>query len=63
VSAQHPEKLRELIELWWTQAGAMSVLPLGAREWTLTADVCVTGPVNGVVYARGSHNVGHSFFV
>jgi arylsulfatase A-like enzyme len=38
--------------------------PLGTRPWTITADVTVgDDPVEGVLYARGSHNVGHSFFV
>ena len=35
--------------------------PLGARNWTVTATV--VGPAEGVLYARGGHNVGHSFFV
>ncbi|MGQ0431199.1 MAG: arylsulfatase [Microthrixaceae bacterium] len=104
VSAQHPDKLRELVEAWWTEAGQHGVLPLddrtielfggtphpgtvhdrrqyvyfppfahipadaapplGGRSWTITAavDVPPTG-VEGVIYARGSHNVGHAFFV
>lgn len=38
--------------------------PLGARSWTIVAEVEVrTEPVEGVLYARGSHNVGHTFFV
>jgi len=37
--------------------------PLGGRSWTVTADVEVAGEVEGVLYARGGHNVGHSFFV
>jgi arylsulfatase len=37
--------------------------PLGGRPWTVTADVTVGDEVQGVLYARGSHNVGHSFFV
>jgi arylsulfatase len=38
--------------------------PLGGRAWTITADVEVpAGALEGVIYARGSHNVGHSFFV
>lgn len=38
--------------------------PLGTRPWTITAEVTVGDePVEGVLYARGSHNVGHSFFV
>jgi arylsulfatase len=37
---------------------------LGGRAWTITAVVVVgEEPLSGVVYARGSHNVGHSFFV
>jgi arylsulfatase len=101
---RHPEKLRELIDLWWVQAGEHGVLPLddrtielfggvprpgtvhargeyvyrpplshvpadaspplGGRAWTVTAVVDLTdGKAEGVLYARGSHNVGHSFFV
>ena len=108
LAAEMPEKLREMIDTWWTQAGEMGVLPLddrtielfggaprpgsphargrydyfppiahipsdasptlGAREWTLTAavvvgDPSVAGPLEGVVYARGTHNIGHTFFV
>ena len=42
--------------------------PLGGRSWTITAAVVVGGgegepAVEGVLYARGAHNVGHSFFV
>jgi arylsulfatase len=38
--------------------------PLGGRNWTVAADVVVhAGGVEGVLYARGGHNVGHSFFV
>jgi len=104
VSAQHPNKLRELIDAWWVEASEHGVLPLddrtielfggtphpgtvhdrrqyvyyppiahipadaapplGGRSWTITAavDVPPTG-VEGVLYARGSHNVGHTFFV
>ena len=32
LSAQQPEKLRELIELWWAEAGKYGVLPLDGRE-------------------------------
>jgi arylsulfatase A-like enzyme len=104
VQAEHPDKLRELIDLWWVQAGEYGVLPLddrtielfggtprpgtvhaqgsyvyrppvshipadacpplGARSWTITALVhAASADVQGVVYARGNHNVGHSFFV
>jgi arylsulfatase len=37
--------------------------PLGGRPWTLTAYVVTDGDTSGVIYARGSHNVGHSFFI
>lgn len=100
---RNPEKLRELIDLWWVQAGEYGVLPLddrtielfggtprpgtvharkdyvyrppvshvpadacpplSGRAWTITAVVDVDGKDEGVIYARGSHNVGHSFFV
>ena len=99
------ERLRKLIDLWWSEAGEMGVLPLddrtielfggdarpgspharstyrylapishipadasptlGGRAWTITADVDVDveGQPHGVLYARGSHNVGHTFFL
>ncbi|MGD9705386.1 MAG: arylsulfatase [Acidimicrobiia bacterium] len=104
LAATDPERLRDLADAWWTEAGSMGVLPLddrtielfggtprpgtpharsiyeylapishipadaapqlGARAWTLTADVVVRErTLAGVIYARGSHNVGHSFFV
>jgi arylsulfatase len=105
VAAEHPDKLRELIDRWWVEAGAHGVLPLddrtielfgapprpgsphardtyvyrppvthvpadaapplGGRNWSVTAEVVVPedGDLEGVLYARGAHNVGHSFFV
>ena len=104
VSTDHPEKLRELIDAWWAEAGQYGVLPLddrsielfggaprpgtvharsvyvyfppiahipsdaapplGGRTWAITAQVDVPdGELHGVLYARGGHNVGHSFFV
>ena len=104
VAASHPEKLRELVDLWEREADAHGVFPLddrsielfaappvpgtvhslgsyvytppishipadacppfGGRAWTVTAEVDVPdGGVEGVLYARGGHNVGHSFFV
>lgn len=104
LAAEEPERLRELSDRWWSEAGAMGVLPLddrtielfggevrpatphagttyrylppishipadaspllGGRPFTVTADVEV-GEVgaDGVLYARGSHNVGHAFFL
>ncbi len=104
LSADHPAKLAEMIDRWWSEAGAMGVLPLddrtielfgghtqpgtphasltyeyrppishipadaapllGARPWTITADVVVGEEgAQGVLYARGSHNVGQVFFL
>jgi arylsulfatase len=104
LSGEQPDRLRDLVDVWWSEAGAMGVLPLddrtielfgsevrpgtphggttyvyrapvshipadaspllGGRAWTITAHVAVDGAAPaGVLYARGSHNVGHSFFV
>lgn len=105
LAAEHPAKLRELIDAWWVEAGRHGVLPLddrtielfagaprpgtvhardtyvyvppvthvpadacpplGGRNWTVTAEVEAAPGVDleGVLYARGGHNVGHSFFV
>ena len=104
LAAEHPEKLRELIDAWWVEAGQNGVLPLddrtielfgaaprpgtvharkdyvyyppiahipadacpplGGRDWTVTAEIEVAdASAEGVLYARGAHNVGHSFFV
>ena len=38
--------------------------PLGGRNWTISCDITVPDRgCEGVLYARGSHNVGHSFFL
>jgi arylsulfatase len=39
--------------------------PLGGRNWTLTIDTTVPADraLEGVLYARGNHSVGHSFFI
>lgn len=37
---------------------------MGGRSWTLTCDVGIpAGGAEGVLYARGSHNVGHSLYL
>ncbi len=105
LAAEHPEKLRELVDAWWAEAGAYDVSPLddrgielfggapragtpharseyiytppishipadaapplGGRSWTITCDVVVNAAtaVEGVLYARGSRNVGQTFFI
>ncbi|MBI2218143.1 MAG: arylsulfatase [Candidatus Rokubacteria bacterium] len=35
---QHPERLRELVDRWWAEAGAHQVLPLDDREYERVAD-------------------------
>jgi arylsulfatase len=104
MSSKNPDKLDELIDLWWEEANRNGVLPLddrgfeifgmkprpgsphsraeytyyppishipsdaspmlSGRAWTITAEV-VTGVdlVEGVIYSRGSHNIGHTFFI
>jgi arylsulfatase len=102
-SAEHPDRLHDLIHQWWAEAGQHGVLPLddrtvelfgatprpgtvharrdyvyyppvthvpadacpplGGRPWLITAEIEVAGPAQGVLYARGGHNAGHSFFV
>ena len=37
--------------------------PLGGRSWSVTCDVEVNGDCEGILYTRGSHNVGHAFFI
>jgi arylsulfatase len=100
---EHPEKLREMIDLWWAEAERYGVLPLddrsielfgsparphtpharrtyeyyppishiptdaspqmGARPFVITAEVTVDDQPEGVLYARGTHNVGHSLYL
>ena len=38
LAERHPEKLRELIERWWAEAGAYNVLPLDDREYERVAE-------------------------
>src|SRR5262249_52813393 len=37
LAAAEPQKLRELIDRWWTEAGAFDVLPLDDREYERVA--------------------------
>jgi arylsulfatase A-like enzyme len=104
LAGEQPDKLRELVDAWWVEAGANDVLPLddrtvelfggpprpgsphavaeyvytppiahvpadaapptGGRAWAVSCDVEVPeGGCEGVLFARGSHNVGQSFFI
>jgi arylsulfatase A-like enzyme len=37
LAAKHPERLRELVDRWWAEAGAHDVLPLDDREYERVA--------------------------
>lgn len=43
LAAKHPDKLQELIELWWSEAGRYDVLPLDDRSVELFAAPPVPG--------------------
>ena len=38
LAAQQPDKLREMVELWWSEAGKYNVLPLDDRDWERAAE-------------------------
>lgn len=38
LAKQHPQKLEELVALWWEQAGRYGVLPLDDRDWERAAE-------------------------
>jgi arylsulfatase len=53
LAAQHPEKLRELINLWFAEAGANQAFPLddrSAMEMMMTPRPQLTSPRNRYVY-------------
>ncbi len=63
LAAQEPEKLQELIELWWAQAGQYQALPLENRDAVeiLTTDrPQLTKPRNRYVYYPGTAEVPES---
>jgi arylsulfatase A-like enzyme len=63
VAAGKPDKLRELIELWWAQAGQYGALPLenrGALEILTTDRPQLTKPRNRYVYYPGTAEVPES---
>jgi arylsulfatase len=50
LAAEHPGKLKELVETWWAEAGAMGVLPLDDR----TIELFAAEPRPGTPHARAS---------
>ncbi len=63
ISAEHPDKLQELIALWWTQAGQYNALPLenrGVVEILGTERPQIAKPRNGYIYYPGCAEVPES---
>ncbi len=63
LSAEHPEKLRELISLWWAQAGEYHALPLENRnaiEILGTERPQIAKPRNQYVFYPGGAEVPES---
>ncbi|MBD3925683.1 arylsulfatase [Nocardioides cavernae] len=63
VADEHPDKLRELIDLWWIQAGMYNALPLenrGAVEILTTERPQIAKPRNRYVYYPGCAEVPES---
>lgn len=51
LAEKHPEKLRELVERWWAEAGAFDVLPLDDREYErVAADIAARARTTYVYY-------------
>ena len=62
-AAEEPEKLQELIQLWWAQAGQYGALPLenrGALEILTTDRPQLSKPRNRYVYYPGTAEVPES---
>jgi arylsulfatase len=63
LSAQHPDRLQELVALWWTQAGRYGALPLENRdvvEILTTERPQIAKPRNRYVYYPGGAEVPES---
>ena len=44
LAADEPDRLRKLIDLWWSEAGKYAVLPLDDRDWERVAERLNTNP-------------------
>ena len=53
LAAERPDKLRELIERWWAEAGQYGVLPLDDREWARAAESAARRARQRYVYRPG----------
>ena len=63
LAAKHPDKLQELIDLWWTEAGRLQALPLESRnaiEILGTERPQLTEPKSRYVYFPGGAEIPES---
>jgi arylsulfatase len=51
LAQKHPERLREMVERWWAEAGAFGVLPLDDREYERVAASVAARARRRYVYA------------
>jgi hypothetical protein len=50
LASAQPDKLRKLIELWWSEAGKYNVLPLDDRDWERAAERLKMNPTTRYEY-------------
>ena len=50
LAAEQPERLRKLVELWWSEAGKYGVLPLDDRDWERAAERLKMNPTTRYEY-------------
>ena len=50
LASAQPDKLRRLIELWWSEAGKYTVLPLDDRDWERAAERLKMNPTTRYEY-------------
>jgi arylsulfatase len=59
-AAEHPEKVLEMAQLWWTEAGKHNVLPLdgrGVERFAATGRPSVSEPRDQYVYYQGGQSI------
>jgi len=57
LAAEQPERLRKLVELWWSEAGKHGVLPLDDRDWERAAERLKMNPITRYEYYAGMARV------
>ena len=53
LAEQHPERLRELVDRWWAEAGANGALPLDDREYERVAENIAARARRRYIFHRG----------